>query len=343
MSHPTPSASKMPLALTQGDPSGIGPEIAMMAWLRREATDHPFFILSDPDFMRRRAESLGWNVQIAVVEPHEAMTAFARALPVVPLSTKVVGPVGQPDAADAASTLESIERAVAYVHAGHAKAVVTNPIAKDVLYRAGFSHPGHTEYLGVLAEQYWGTASTPVMLLWSQMLAVVPVTVHIPLSLVPQTLTSELIIKTAHIVAQEMQNRFGVDSPRLALAGLNPHAGENGTIGMEERDIIIPAIALLREQGLDVSGPHPADALFHESARQHYDVVLAMYHDQALIPIKTLAFDDAVNVTLGLPFIRTSPDHGTAFGIAGRGIARPDSLMAALSLASRLSSHGQSL
>ncbi len=241
-----------------------------------------------------------------------------------------------PDPANAPAILESIERAVAYVRAGAASAVVTNPIAKKTLYDAGFAHPGHTEYLGELSRA-WGKPATPVMLIWSPLLAVVPVTIHIPLAAVPAALTRAAIETTARIVERDLRARFRIARPRIAVAGLNPHAGEGGSIGREEIDIIAPAIEALRGEGLDIFGPLPADTMFHASARKTYDVALTMYHDQGLIPAKTLAFDEGVNVTLGLPFVRTSPDHGTAFDIAGRGIADATSLTAALKLAARLS------
>ncbi|MCD6072794.1 MAG: 4-hydroxythreonine-4-phosphate dehydrogenase PdxA, partial [Microvirga sp.] len=207
---------------------------------------------------------------------------------------------------------------------------------KHVLYEAGFRHPGHTEFLAALASQGRDETYHPVMMLWSKELAVVPVTVHIPLADVPSALTTDLIVRTGRIVARELRERFGIENPRLALAGLNPHAGENGSMGSEDVSIIVPAIDILRAEGIEATGPLPADTMFHARARRRYDAALAMYHDQALIPIKTIAFDEAVNVTLGLPFVRTSPDHGTAFDIAGQGIARPDSLIAAIKLAARL-------
>ena len=236
--------------------------------------------------------------------------------------------------------IEAIERGVAAIHAGKASAIVTNPIAKSVLAAAGFSHPGHTEFLGVLAER-WGTGVLrPVMLLWSEVLAVVPVTIHMPLSEVPKRLTTDLIVETAVIVDRDYRQRFGIAKPRLVLCGLNPHAGEDGLLGSEEQHVIAPAIARLRAMGIDAKGPFPADTLFHDRARATYDVALGMYHDQVLVPMKTLAFDDGVNVTLGLPYIRTSPDHGTAFSLAGTGTALPNSLIAALRLAARLAEHG---
>lgn len=328
---------RRPLALTQGDPAGIGAEITLKAWLARDAERvPPFFVMTDPAWLGRVASELGLAVPIATVDAEEVRGAYRAALPVVPLGTAVSAEPGSPDPVWAASVRQSIERAVTLVRGGHAGAVVTNPISKAMLYRAGFEYPGHTEYMAALASQD-GVTPRPVMMLWSEMLAVVPVTIHLPLSAVPAALTTELIVETGRILAHDLRERFGIASPRLAVAGLNPHAGENGALGREDRDIVEPAIGLLRAAGLSVEGPLPADTMFHARARARYDAALAMYHDQALVPIKTLDFDGAVNVTLGLPFVRTSPDHGTAFDIAGRGIARPDSLIAALRLADRLS------
>jgi 4-hydroxythreonine-4-phosphate dehydrogenase len=328
--------SQRPLLLTQGDPAGIGPELTLRAWLERsERALPPFAILSDPRFLAGIARSRGWDIQIIAVEPAQIQDAFPNALPVIPLSTSVSAQPGQPATSSAASIIESIEVAVRLVQARAARALVTNPIAKHVLYEAGFRHPGHTEFLAALAAD-GGEACHPVMMLWSEQLAVVPVTVHIPLADVPSALTTDLIVLTGRIVARELRERFGIPNPRLALAGLNPHAGENGAMGTEDGSIIAPAIEILRQEGIEATGPLPADTMFHARARGRYDAALAMYHDQALIPIKTIAFDEAVNVTLGLPFVRTSPDHGTAFDIAGQGIARPDSLIAAIKLAARL-------
>ncbi|MBA1156647.1 4-hydroxythreonine-4-phosphate dehydrogenase PdxA [Microvirga mediterraneensis] len=328
-----------PLLLTQGDPAGIGPELSLRAWLERDAESLPAFgIVGDPGHLGHVAKSHGWDVPIAAVEPHQIQSAFSGSLPVIPLSAPVSAEAGKPDRANAPSVIESIETAVRFVRAGTAAAVVTNPIAKHVLYQAGFRHPGHTEFLAALASEGDPEAYHPVMMLWSAELAVVPVTVHIPLADVPSALTTDLIVLTGRIVARELRQRFGIENPRLALAGLNPHAGESGAMGTEDETVIVPAIDILRADGIDVTGPLPADTMFHARARSRYDAALAMYHDQALIPIKTIAFDEAVNVTLGLPFVRTSPDHGTAFDIAGKGIARPDSLMAALKLAARLGS-----
>jgi 4-hydroxythreonine-4-phosphate dehydrogenase len=329
-------AAALPLAVTQGEPSGIGPEITFKAWLeRRDRGVPPFFVVGDPVFLEARARALGWPVPVRAASPEEASDIFAGALPVVPLEASVSAMPGRPDPATGAATIESIATAVARTRQGRAGAVVTNPIAKHVLYAAGFRHPGHTEYLAALATEA-GEPPHPVMMLWCEALAVVPVTVHMPLKDVPPALTADLIMRTARIAARDLKDRFGLSRPRLAVAGLNPHAGESGTLGTEERDVIAPAIAQLRAEGLAVTGPWPADTLFHAAARGAYDAALAMYHDQALVPIKTIAFDEAVNVTLGLPFVRTSPDHGTAFDIAGQGIARPTSLIAALQLAARL-------
>lgn len=324
---------RLPLALTIGDPAGIGPELAMKAWLLRAALPRAFFVLADPGHLHGLAAKLGWRVPIAEVTPDAAPDAFARALPVVPLQHRFNG-----TSADAAGVIEAISRAVELVHQGAATGVVTNPIAKDRLYAHGFAFPGHTEFLGDLANKSWGGVHLPVMMIWSPILAVVPLTIHVPLKDVPELLTKDLIVKTARIVARDLKSRFGVARPRLAISGLNPHAGEGGNMGVEEITTMMPAIAQLQAEGLDVRGPLPADTMFHAAARARYDVALCMYHDQALIPAKTLAFDDGVNTTLGLPFVRTSPDHGTAFDIAGQGVANPSSLMAALALAARLAS-----
>jgi 4-hydroxythreonine-4-phosphate dehydrogenase len=331
----TVSPPNSPLALTMGDPAGIGPELALKAWLKRDAVGAPFFVLADPTTLRDLALRLNLDTPIISVDPEGAAEVFDAALPVVPLSSRADAEPGKPDPKFAAATLESIERAVAYAHDGRAAAVVTNPIAKKVLYDAGFAHPGHTEFLGELAAR-WGAAARPVMMIWSPELAVVPVTIHIALAEAPKALTREAILETARITARDLQARFKIARPRLALAGLNPHAGEGGAMGREEIDIIAPAIAELRREGIDVVGPLPADTMFHANARKTYDAAITMYHDQGLIPVKTLAFDEGVNVTLGLPFIRTSPDHGTAFDIAGSGRANVASLTAALRLAARL-------
>jgi 4-hydroxythreonine-4-phosphate dehydrogenase len=327
---------RAPIVISQGDPSGIGPEVTLKAWAKRHADLHPFFVLGDAALFERMAQKLALNVPIARIAPQDAAATFAKALPVVDLGFPVRGLPGQPDVADAPATIASIERSLRMVKEGHASALVTNPIAKEILYQAGFPHPGHTEYLGELGAGLWGGDLLPVMMLWSAQLAVVPVTIHVSLQRAINDLTSELIVKTARIVHADMQRKFAIAKPRLAIAGLNPHAGEGGTMGHEDIEIVAPAVAQLQAEGIDARGPLPPDTMFHAAARAQYDAALCMYHDQALIPIKTLAFDSAVNLTLGLPFIRTSPDHGTAFDIAGKGIANEASLIAAIDCAARL-------
>jgi len=328
----------LPLALTLGEPAGIGPDITFAAWRRRaELTLPPFYILADPKFLRSRAERIAADVPIAVVEPQAAAATFAQALPVIDVGVAITAEPGHPDASSAPAAIAAIRQAVRDVQMGRAGAIVTNPVAKNVLYKSGFAEPGHTEYLAKLAAEMMGVTAQPVMMLWSDELAVVPVTIHLPLREVVTRLTSELITETGRVVARDLKDRFGIARPRLAIAGLNPHAGEDGALGEEDRTVVAPAVARLRAAGIEARGPVPADTLFHAAARATYDAALAMYHDQALIPIKTLAFDHAVNVTLGLPFVRTSPDHGTAFDIAGSGRADPSSLIAALHLAQRLS------
>ncbi|MGD9543942.1 MAG: 4-hydroxythreonine-4-phosphate dehydrogenase PdxA [Methylocystis sp.] len=327
-----------PIALTQGDPAGVGPELALLAYAERRARDlPPFFLLSEPAFVARVAANLALELQIETTTPAQACDVFPRALPVVDAGVRVVSVVaGSPDPADAPSTVRSIEQAVECVVRGEARAVVTNPIAKSNLYKAGFKHPGHTEFLAELAQRHFGGDYRAVMMLWSEELAVVPITIHIPLADAPKRLTRELIVETGEIVAHDLTTRFQIAKPRLAFSGLNPHAGEDGALGREEIDVIAPAIAELRARGVHASGPFPADTMFHAAARANYDAALCPTHDQALIPIKTLAFARGVNVTLGLPFVRTSPDHGTAFDIAGKGVADPTSLIEAIKLAGRM-------
>ena len=325
------------LALTLGEPAGIGPDITLAAWSSRSQLSlPPFYVLGDAAFLERRAQLLGLSVPVATVEPSQAAATFASALPVVSLGLPITAQPGKPDASSAPAAIEAIRRGVADVIGGRASAVVTNPIAKSVLYQAGFREPGHTEYLARLVQEMTGDVVQPVMLLWSPKLAVVPITIHIALKDVFAHLTSDLVVKTARIVVRDYAKGFGIARPRLAIAGLNPHAGEDGTMGKEDATVLAPAVRQLQAEGFDVRGPLPADTMFHPAARQQYDVALCAYHDQALIPVKTLAFDTAVNATLGLPFVRTSPDHGTAFDIAGTGRADPASLIASLKLAARL-------
>lgn len=319
-----------------GEPAGIGGEIVLQAWRRRdEAGLPPFFLLDDPARLSRLAAGLGWTVPLTTIaHPSEAAAAFPDALPVLSMPLKAAVQPGRPDAANAVIVLQAIERAVALCLGGEAAAVVTNPIHKAALYAAGFNHPGHTEYLAALCG-----GAMPVMMLASSRLRVVPATIHISLRRAIENLTSDLILQTARITAADLRDRFGIANPRLAIAGLNPHAGESGNMGDEDAAIVAPAVAMLQAEGIAARGPLPPDTLFHEAARARYDAAICMYHDQALIPIKTLDFDTAVNVTLGLPVIRTSPDHGTAFDIAGKGIARPDSLIAAIRLAAEMAQH----
>ena len=325
-----------PLALTSGEPAGIGPDITLKAWLRRDELKLPvFYWLGDAASLDRRAKALGLNVRLAEGRPEDASDAFAHALPVVPTGHAATARPGHPDDNSAGAALASIRQAVKDVMDGRASAVVTNPIAKNVLYRAGFPHPGHTEYLAELSATNNSTP-LPVMMLWSPALAVVPVTIHVSLREALAQLSSDLIVTTARIVEADLKSYFGIARPRLAVSGLNPHAGEDGSLGTEDKTIVASAVDLLRGEGLDIRGPLPADTMFHDAARRTYDCAICMYHDQALIPIKTLAFEDAVNVTLGLPFIRTSPDHGTAFDIAGTDKPNPSSLIAALRLAARM-------
>jgi 4-hydroxythreonine-4-phosphate dehydrogenase len=325
-----------PLALTMGDPAGIGLEIALAAWREREAERIPAFALyACPEALEARARQIGVPVAIErIANLGEVGEAFATRLPVMPLPLAVPVEAGKPDTRNAPAVIAAIVAATGAVLDGAAAAVVTNPIAKSVLQQAGFAHPGHTEFLGHLATRRGaGRALKPVMMLAAQELRVMPLTMHIPLASVPPLVTEAAIIETARILDEALRRDFAIPVPRIAVAGLNPHAGESGTLGREEQDIIAPALEKLKAEGMSITGPHPADTLFHAEARGKYDAVLAMYHDQALIPIKTLAFDRGVNVTLGLPFVRTSPDHGTAFDIAGRGIANPKSLIESLKLA----------
>lgn len=329
-----------PIAVSSGDPTGIGPEIVSKAWLSRAQTGvRPFFHLTDPDHFVFCLRKAAIDCPVIECSPEEASEVFVRALPAVALENSYKGDPGKPQSANAAGIVEAIERAVGCCFDGSAAAVATGPIAKSVLYEAGFKFPGHTEFLAHLCARNTGNPVTPVMMLAGPELRTVPVTIHIPLSDVPAALTPEIIVETATITAGDLVARFGLNTPRLAISGLNPHAGEDGALGREEKDIIEPAVAELKTRGIDARGPLPADTMFHAAARKTYDAAICMYHDQALVPAKALAFDEAVNVTLGLPIIRTSPDHGTAFDIAGKGIARETSLVAALKMAAGMAEH----
>ncbi|MCL5777434.1 4-hydroxythreonine-4-phosphate dehydrogenase PdxA [Limibaculum sp. FT325] len=323
-------STALPLAVSMGDPAGIGGEITVGAYasgaLRRN-----FFLVGDPDALAMPAERVGVRIE-TIGSPAEVAAIYPWALPVLPERLAAPAPHGKPLPANAPATVRAIERAVALAMAGEAAAVVTNPINKKALYDgAGFAFPGHTEFLAHL-----GGVRRPVMMLAGPSLRVVPVTIHIPLAAVPAALDADLIVETARITAEGLRRDFGIPAPRLAVSGLNPHAGEGGSIGREEIEIITPAIERLRAEGIDAAGPYPADTMFHAAARARYDAALTMYHDQGLIPIKALDFERGVNVTLGLPFVRTSPDHGTAYDIAGTGRADPTSLIEAMNLAGLL-------
>ncbi len=314
-----------------GDPAGVGPELLAEAWLRRdEAGLAPFFAVGGAGLVAAAARQRGIDVPIArISDPAQAAGAFATALPVLGDADGAYAP-GQPDRAGAALALASLTEAARLAFTGAAGGVVTGPIAKARLAEVGFAHPGQTEFVATAC----GIApEDAVMMLAGPSLRTVPLTVHVALSQVPALLTAALIERRAVIVAQALRRDFGLARPRLAIAALNPHAGEDGRFGDEEARVIAPAIAALRAQGIDASGPHPADALFAPRARAGYDVALCMYHDQALVPLKALDFDNGVNVTLGLPVVRTSPDHGTAFAIAGQRIAHPGATVAAIRMA----------
>ena len=323
-----------PLALTMGEPGGVGAEIAGAAHQDLRKGGPAFFLIGDAALLAAA------GVETAVIaDPSETASRFADALPVLPLaaSVKAVPGVASPDNAEA--VLESIRRAVGCALEGSASGVVTNPIQKSSLMAAGFEFPGHTEFLGALtadAPMPQGQRRGAVMMLAGPQLKTVPVTVHQSVADAARALCADMIVHAGLIAAQALRAEFGVDAPRLAVSGLNPHAGEGGALGAEDGAVIAPAVKALRAAGVDARGPLPADTMFHEDARAQYDAALCMLHDQALIPVKTLAFHDAVNVTLGLPIIRTSPDHGTALDIAGKGLARPDSLIAAIRLAARM-------
>ena len=330
---PQGAGAHRPLALTMGEPAGIGGEITLKAWLERDQGLPPFVAVDDPARLEALAASLGLEVPVHSIENlDEAASVFAAALPALPRPLDVESAPGKPDPGNAGAVIGSIETAVALVRAGQASAVVTNPIHKGILYEAGFDYPGHTEFLAGLA----GISTRPVMMLASEALKVVPVSVHESLAAAVHGLNLEDIVRAGEITDRALRRDFSIDRPRLAVAGLNPHAGEGGTMGREELDIIEPAIARLRDRDVDVFGPVSPDALFTPGVRLRYDAALCMYHDQALIPVKALDFDGAVNVTLGLPFVRASPDHGTGLDIAGRGLARASSLIAALKLADRM-------
>ncbi len=336
------------LAVSMGDPAGIGPDIILMAHAARTArTDAPLpdlVVFGDPAILNQRAKQL--NCDISIIECEGAATqrpiGERHTLPVVPITCPTDVSPGHPDQANAQCVIDCITQATQNVMNEHAAALVTAPISKATLYGSGFGYPGHTEFLAALADRHFpGTKHTSVMLLACDTLCVVPATIHIPLSEVPRHITPEHLTTLIETVDHAMRQDFAIKTPRICVAGINPHAGEEGTLGREEQDIIIPTLETLRHKDIQVIGPLSADTLFHSAARQTYDVVITMYHDQALIPIKTLAFDSAVNITLGLPFVRTSPDHGTAFSIAATGQASPTSFVAAVNRAAVLANNRQ--
>ena len=316
-----------PLAVALGDPAGIGPEIVARAWGRRHAANlPPFFAIGD-----RRSLAAVWDGPVETLgAPGDAAGVFTRALPLIQVDDPGEIVPGDPNLAGARCALDALEIAVGLARTGTASGVVTGPVSKAQLYAIGFTYPGQTEFI---AERCGIAAGNVVMMLAGPSLRTVPITIHTALADVPRALTQDLIVSRGRVTARSLQRDFGIDRPRLAAAGLNPHAGEGGTLGREEIDLIVPALEILRAEGLDIAGPLSADTMFHAAARARYDVALCMYHDQALIPIKTLDFNDGVNVTLGLPIVRTSPDHGTAFGIAGTGTACPDAMCAAIRMA----------
>ena len=329
-------SSPAPLAVTMGEPAGIGGEIALKAWTRRAEGLAPFFISDDPARLQSLALNLGLAAPIKVIErPGEAAAIFVSALPVLKTSLAADTVPGKPEPANAEAVMAAIETAVRLTIDGEAGAVVTNPIHKSTLYKAGFSYPGHTEFLAALS----GIDTAPVMMLAADDLRVVPVTIHESLRDATKILNTGLITQAGLVTAAALEADFAISRPRLAVAGLNPHAGEDGAMGSEEAEIIRPAVEALRDAGIEAFGPVPADTLFTPRKRETFDAALCMYHDQALIPIKALAFDRAVNVTLGLAFVRTSPDHGTALDIAGTGKADENSLMAALGMAAAMAGY----
>ena len=316
-----------PLAVALGDPAGIGPEVVAKAWLAREAAGlPPFFAVGDA-----RAIARIWDGPVARIEtPGEAVAAFAGALPVLVIEDAGEIVPGVPDAEGARCALHSLEVAAGLARSGAVAALVTGPVSKRQLYDIGFTHPGQTEFV---AERCGIAPENAVMMLAGPSLRVVPLTTHLPLAEVSRALTIELAVSRGRTTARGLQRNFGIEHPRLAFAGFKPHAGESGALGREEIDILEPAIRLLREEGIDATGPFAADTMFHARARANYDVAICCYHDQALIPLKALHFDEGVNVTLGLPIVRTSPDHGTAFPIAGKNQAVPGAMIAAIGMA----------
>ncbi|AHA27668.1 4-hydroxythreonine-4-phosphate dehydrogenase PdxA [Candidatus Liberibacter americanus] len=330
------SFNKLPVALTQGDPAGIGPEISIKAWFnRKKLSVPPFIYIGDPDILMFRAKQLNIDIPIYETDCANAVAVFDKYFPIIASSCGLKVRTGIPNPETGSNTIINIEKAAYLTISRQAIAMVTNPISKYLLYKEKFEFPGHTEFLSEISKKITGIACKPVMMLAGPRLRTVPVTIHIPLSHVCKSLSKQLIIETCRTVDDALKKYFRINSPRIAIAGINPHAGENDTIGSEEQKIISPAIEQLRNENMQVLGPLPADSMFNLSAIKNYDVAVCMYHDQALIPVKILDFDKTVNITFGLPFIRTSPDHGTAFDIAKDLIAREDSLVSALQMAAK--------
>lgn len=321
------SPADLPIAVSLGDPAGIGPEVIAKCWDQRASLGLPHFVaIGDP-----RSVSAVWDGDLALIDdPRDAEAAFDFGLPLLAVPAAEGGVPGCPTTAGAHCSLDSLELAVGLARSGSVAAVCTGPVSKVQLYQIGFAHPGQTEFV---AERCGVSSANVAMMLAGPSLRTVPVTTHLPLADVPATLSAALIEARARATLRGLQRNFGIAEPRLAVAGLNPHAGENGSLGREEIDCIIPAIATLRAEGWTVTGPHPADTMFHAAARARYDAALCMYHDQALVPLKALHFEEGVNITLGLPIVRTSPDHGTAFDIAGEDRADPRAMAAAIRLA----------
>jgi len=322
-----------PLAVAIGDPAGVGPEIVAKAWAARQLHSlSPFFAVGDAKSIERV-----WDGPVTRIDdPVRASEAFGEGLPVLSICDAGDITPGQPDLEGARCALQTLEMACGLARSGAAGALVTGPVAKSQLYQVGFAHPGQTEFV---AERCGVAVDNAVMMLAGPTLRVVPMTVHVPFAKVPELLSIDLVLNKARVAARGLYRTFGIERPRLAFAGINPHAGEGGAIGREEIDILKPAIAQLREEGIDAVGPFAADTMFHPRARAGFDAALCLYHDQALVPIKTLQFDEGVNITLGLPIVRTSPDHGTAFNIAGTDQAEPGAMLAAIRMAASAAQH----
>ncbi|HEX4296516.1 MAG TPA: 4-hydroxythreonine-4-phosphate dehydrogenase PdxA [Devosia sp.] len=329
-------AAPAPIAISMGEPAGIGPDLILGLYGEREAHQlPPFVVVGNMGFLAARARRLGLSLNFVQTTAAEAPGQFATALPVIHIDGLVPDKPGETSPLSGKVVIECIARAVSETLAGRCRAVVTAPIHKAALYTAGFKYPGHTEYLAALCANGKGTP-LPVMLMVHEALRVAPLTIHVPLREVPGLITARLIRESAQIVEHDLRTRFGIEAPRLAVTGLNPHAGEGGSIGTEDLDVIAPAVLDLQHNGMLIEGPFSADTVFYPPNWRKYDAVLAMYHDQALIPIKTVAFDEGVNVTLGLPLVRTSPDHGTAFALAGSGKGSVNSMLAAIRMADRM-------